>query len=213
MIPWSCPGGVLLVQNKGIGTWAKMCSVGRSLWTLQAWTSFQIAPRDPQLRAAVHPHLSSWIWALSSSVLPFYLQGMAFMTFHAVRCAGTWASVLLRSVGIDTCVTILSWVSFPNTALSTTWQLSVSAGQNQNIQFWRQFWATNKRERKKYIYIYVYVCVNKPCLFFAHFLMWLWSTLLFPKPEHSLQAFCCLGLGGLVWHCCLHCRKPALAAC
>lgn len=40
MIPQSCPGGVLLVQNKGIRAWAKMCPVDRSLWTLQTLCIF-----------------------------------------------------------------------------------------------------------------------------------------------------------------------------
>lgn len=57
----------------------------------------------------------------------------------------------------------------PQHSVSTTWQLSVSAGQNQNIQFWRHFWAAKKREGKE-IHLYIYVCVwIKPVYFLLTF--------------------------------------------
>lgn len=114
ILSWRSPAGAEQ-RHKNM---TKMCSVGGSLWPC---TSFQMAPTDPQLGAAVHPHLSSWIWAVSGSVLHFYLQGRRFMTFHAVRCAGDWASALLRSgswhlwdVLRDLCDCFELDLSFPN---------------------------------------------------------------------------------------------------
>lgn len=168
-----------------------------------------MAPRDPQLGAAVHPHLSSWISALSNQCCTFTFRERHL--WHSmlsdvqvtvpVPCWGQW-----QLTGVW-----LFWAGSlsPTQCHSITWQFSVSAGQNQNILFWRQFWAANKREEKKYISMCVWI---NP----VYFLLTFWCDFGAPSfslNQNTLQA-CCgpSGLGGFVWHCCLHCRKPALAA-
>lgn len=161
MIPWSWPGGVLLVQNKGIRAWAKMCSVGGSLWTLQALYIFPngthrasawgCCPSTPKLLDLSTLQLTCifreghWWHSMLSDV----------QVTEPVSCWGQWE---LTPVGCaqELMAVWLFWAKSlsPTQSLSTTWQLSVSAGQNQNIQFWRQFWAANKREE-----INIYICV------------------------------------------------------
>lgn len=144
-------------------------------------SSFLMAPKDPQLGAAGHPHLSSWIWALSSSVLHFCLHSMLsdVQVPEPVSCWG-WGELTPMGYAQEPVPVWLFWAGSlsPNIAFQPHDSFQFQQGKTRTFSSEDTSGQQRRGKEKKPIYICVYV--NKACLFFAHFFMQLWSTLLFP---------------------------------